>query len=122
MATNFFEIFLEAVFPLFKTKIPFKFSRRKFANRFLRHLVWKNIWQLLTFLTSCQSDVSVWLNQALYGIKSQHGSTVPNAHLVLLFQRICKLLYFRIKPIFVFDGGVPELKKKTMVLLQYIFL
>lgn len=52
-------------------------------------------------------------------MRSQHGSTVPNAHLVLLFQRICKLLYYRIKPIFVFDGGVPELKKKTMVKLFF---
>ncbi|XP_046852189.1 DNA excision repair protein ERCC-5-like isoform X2 [Xenia sp. Carnegie-2017] len=59
-------------------------------------------------------DVSLWLNQALYGMKNQHGSSIPNAHLVLLFQRICKLLYYRIKPIFVFDGGVPELKKKTL--------
>ncbi|XP_028401708.1 DNA repair protein complementing XP-G cells homolog isoform X2 [Dendronephthya gigantea] len=67
-------------------------------------------------------DVSVWLNQALYGMRSQHGSTVPNAHLVLLFQRICKLLYYRIKPIFVFDGGVPELKKKTMAARRAIRL
>jgi DNA excision repair protein ERCC-5 len=49
-------------------------------------------------------------------MKNKHGNTVPNAHLVLLFQRICKLLYYGIKPIFVFDGGVPELKKKTMVI------
>ncbi|CAB3998899.1 DNA repair complementing XP-G cells homolog [Paramuricea clavata] len=67
-------------------------------------------------------DVSLWLNQALYGMKNQHGSTVPNAHLVLLFQRICKLLHYRIKPIFVFDGGVPELKKKTMAARRSIRL
>lgn len=39
---------------------------------------------------------------------------LPNAHLLGLFNRICKLLYFRIKPVFVFDGGVPELKRQTI--------
>lgn len=37
-----------------------------------------------------------------------------NHHLLNLFKRICKLMHFKIKPVFVFDGGVPELKKKTI--------
>ena len=30
-------------------------------------------------------------------------------------RRICKLLYFGIKPVFVFDGSTPSLKKKTLI-------
>lgn len=46
--------------------------------------------------------------------ESEHGSTT-NKHLVVMFHRICKLLFYGIKPIFVFDGGVPELKRITIV-------
>jgi DNA excision repair protein ERCC-5 len=38
-----------------------------------------------------------------------------NPHILLLLHRICKLLHFKIKPIFIFDGGVPELKHRTLV-------
>lgn len=31
------------------------------------------------------------------------------------FRRICKLLYFGIKPVFVFDGGAPALKRQTIL-------
>ncbi|XP_014664635.1 PREDICTED: DNA repair protein complementing XP-G cells homolog isoform X2 [Priapulus caudatus] len=57
--------------------------------------------------------VSIWLHQAVRGMRDQHGTMMPNAHLVSLFNRICKLLFYKIKPVFVFDGGVPELKKQT---------
>lgn len=57
-------------------------------------------------------DVSLWLNQA---IKGSHGNQIPNAHLLVLFNRICKLLYYQIKPVFVFDGTPPLLKAKTLV-------
>ncbi|KAJ8309905.1 hypothetical protein KUTeg_011770 [Tegillarca granosa] len=60
-------------------------------------------------------DVSIWLHQAIKGMRDRDGNTLPNAHLQVLFNRICKLLYYRIKPVFVFDGGVPELKKQTLV-------
>ncbi|XP_070537591.1 DNA excision repair protein ERCC-5-like [Ptychodera flava] len=59
-------------------------------------------------------DVSLWLNQSVKGIRDIHGNAVPNAHLLGLFNRICKLLFYRIKPVFVFDGGVPQLKKQTL--------
>ncbi|XP_060587339.1 DNA excision repair protein ERCC-5 homolog [Ruditapes philippinarum] len=59
-------------------------------------------------------DVSVWLHQLSKGMRDSSGNPLPNAHLHGLFTRICKLLYYRIKPVFVFDGGVPMLKKQTL--------
>ena len=56
----------------------------------------------------------MWLHQLTKGMRDQQGNPVPNAHLVGLYHRICKLLYYRIKPVFVFDGGVPVLKKQTI--------
>ena len=42
---------------------------------------------------------------------------MPHAHLIVLFNRVCKLLYHRVKPVFVFDGATPALKQKTLVRL-----
>ena len=60
------------------------------------------------------SDVSIWLNQAVRGFRDQSGNAVANAHLLGLFHRICKLLFYRIRPIFVFDGRAPDLKRDTL--------
>ena len=59
-------------------------------------------------------DVSIWLNQAVKGIRGQDGGTVANAHLIGLFHRLCKLLFYKIRPIFVFDGKAPQLKLETL--------
>ncbi|XP_068685969.1 DNA excision repair protein ERCC-5-like [Montipora foliosa] len=59
-------------------------------------------------------DASLILNQSVKGMRDKNGNPIHNAHLVGLFNRVCKLLYYRIKPVFVFDGGVPHLKKKTL--------
>ncbi|XP_018367514.1 PREDICTED: DNA repair protein complementing XP-G cells homolog isoform X2 [Trachymyrmex cornetzi] len=59
-------------------------------------------------------DISIWIYQVLQGYQDRHGASRPNAHLLGLFTRICKLLYYKIKPVFVFDGGVPMLKKNTI--------
>ncbi|KAJ8680734.1 hypothetical protein QAD02_016521 [Eretmocerus hayati] len=59
-------------------------------------------------------DISIWIHQVLQGYQDRRGNAVPNAHLIGLFNRICKLMYFKIKPVFVFDGGVPLLKKNTI--------
>ncbi|XP_014247754.1 DNA repair protein complementing XP-G cells homolog [Cimex lectularius] len=63
-------------------------------------------------------DVSIWLYQLVRGFHETSGRPVHNAFLLGLFHRICKLLFYRIKPIFVFDGGVPSLKKKTIAARQ----
>ncbi|CAB3368985.1 Hypothetical predicted protein [Cloeon dipterum] len=59
-------------------------------------------------------DVSMWLHQALKGYHDASGNALPNAHLLGLFHRICKLMFYNIKPVFVFDGGVPSLKQQTL--------
>ncbi|XP_064131305.1 DNA excision repair protein ERCC-5 [Loxodonta africana] len=59
-------------------------------------------------------DISIWLNQALKGVRDHLGGSIENAHLLILFHRLCKLLFFRIRPIFVFDGDAPLLKKQTL--------
>ncbi|XP_022124969.2 DNA excision repair protein ERCC-5 homolog isoform X1 [Pieris rapae] len=63
-------------------------------------------------------DISIWLHQMVKGYQDAKGAPLPNAHLIGLFQRLCKLLYFRIKPVFVFDGGVPDLKRQTIAKRQ----
>lgn len=60
-------------------------------------------------------DISIWLNQAVKGYRDSTGGSVPNAHLLSLFSRLCKLLFYKIRPIIVFDGGFPELKKQTII-------
>ncbi|XP_059619028.1 DNA excision repair protein ERCC-5 [Phlebotomus argentipes] len=59
-------------------------------------------------------DISIWLHQVVKGFQDSKGGTLPNAHLLGLFHRLCKLLFYRVKPVFVFDGGVPVLKRQTI--------
>ncbi|CAG2055536.1 unnamed protein product, partial [Timema podura] len=66
-----------------------------------------------TTLTSVY--VSIWLHQVVKGFQDSRGQALPNSHLLGLFHRVCKLLYYRIQPVFVFDGSVPQLKKQTLV-------
>uniref|UniRef100_A0A915LBH9 Uncharacterized protein n=1 Tax=Romanomermis culicivorax TaxID=13658 RepID=A0A915LBH9_ROMCU len=57
-------------------------------------------------------DLSIWIYQAL---RSGGASKSRNAHLKILFFRICKLLFYGVKPIFVFDGpNVPYFKQMTL--------
>lgn len=60
-------------------------------------------------------DISIWLHQVVKGFQDSNGATLPHAHLLGLFHRLCKLMYYRIRPVFVFDGGVPPLKRETIV-------
>ncbi len=53
-------------------------------------------------------------------IKLIHGSLKLNTtdfkiiHLIGIFKRIIKLLILGVKPVFVFDGVAPELKRRTV--------
>lgn len=51
------------------------------------------------------------------GFQDSKGGTIPYAHILGLFHRLCKLLFYKIKPIFVFDGGIPDLKRETIVMV-----
>ncbi|KAK3821945.1 MAG: XPG N-terminal domain-containing protein [Linnemannia gamsii] len=60
-------------------------------------------------------DASIWLHQFLRGMRDKEGQAIGNAHILGFYRRICKLLYFNVKPVFVFDGGTPALKRLTIV-------
>lgn len=47
-------------------------------------------------------------------VRDKEGNALRNSHVVGFFRRICKLLFFGIKPVFVFDGGAPTLKRQTI--------
>lgn len=59
-------------------------------------------------------DASIWIYQFIKAMRDSEGNTIKSAHITGFFRRICKLLYFGIKPVFVFDGGVPALKRDTI--------
>ncbi|KAK1291939.1 DNA repair protein UVH3 [Acorus calamus] len=48
------------------------------------------------------------------GDEGREGGDGPQRHLLGFFRRICKLLYLRARPVFVFDGGTPALKRRTV--------
>jgi len=57
-------------------------------------------------------DASIWLTQFLKAMRDQEtGRVVPNAHLMGFLRRLCKLLYHGIRPVMVFDGATPAIKK-----------
>jgi len=59
-------------------------------------------------------DASIWLTQFIKAMRGSDGIMVKNAHLLGCLRRILKLMFHKIKPVFVFDGGVPLLKKRTV--------
>lgn len=59
-------------------------------------------------------DASIWIYQFLKAVRDKEGNALRNSHVVGFFRRICKLLWFGIKPVFVFDGGAPALKRATL--------
>ncbi|KAG9130143.1 hypothetical protein Leryth_019946, partial [Lithospermum erythrorhizon] len=60
-------------------------------------------------------DASIWMIQFMKAMRDEKGEMIRNAHLVGFFRRICKLLFLRVKPVFVFDGATPALKRRTVI-------
>ncbi|KAJ1448897.1 XPG N-terminal domain-containing protein [Pelagophyceae sp. CCMP2097] len=84
-----------------------------------------NLWQLVSSSarrvsletlegTRLAIDVSIWLTQFVKAMRDDEGRPIPNAHIIGALRRIVKLLYYGIRPIFVFDGGVPAVKAKLV--------
>ncbi|KAG8908001.1 DNA repair protein rad2 [Tulasnella sp. 403] len=59
-------------------------------------------------------DSSIWIYQFQATMRDKEGRGLVNAHILGFLRRICKLLYYGIKPVFVFDGGAPALKRTTL--------
>ncbi|KAJ8325619.1 DNA repair protein rad2 [Batrachochytrium dendrobatidis] len=47
-------------------------------------------------------------------MRSRDGNLLHGAHIIGFFRRICKLLFYGILPVFVFDGATPALKRQTI--------
>jgi DNA excision repair protein ERCC-5 len=65
-------------------------------------------------------DSSIWLYQFQATMRDKDGRALVNAHILGFLRRISKLLFYGIRPVFVFDGGAPALKKSTIVRLPFI--
>ncbi|KAK1088568.1 DNA repair protein rad2 [Friedmanniomyces endolithicus] len=59
-------------------------------------------------------DASLWIYEFLKTVRDNEGNALRNSRVIGFFRRICKLLFFGIKPVFVFNGGAPALKLQTI--------
>jgi XPG N-terminal domain len=59
-------------------------------------------------------DISIWITQFIKAMRDDEGNLVRNAHIVGTVRRILRLLFHRIRPVFVFDGATPSLKLNTI--------
>ncbi|KAI8980218.1 hypothetical protein BD414DRAFT_114366 [Trametes punicea] len=85
----------------------------------------KGLWQLLEPVgrpvlletmegKSMAIDSSIWIYQFQATMRDKEGRGLVNAHVLGFLRRICKILFYGIKPVFVFDGGAPALKMATI--------
>eukprot|EP01041_Mallomonas_annulata_P004934 gene4934-9846_t len=84
----------------------------------------KDLWQLLEPIGRRVSvetlegkilaiDASIWITQFVKAMRDEDGKVIKNAHLIGTMRRVLKLLFNRIRPVFVFDGATPMLKLRT---------
>ncbi|KAF7327682.1 hypothetical protein MKEN_00347600 [Mycena kentingensis (nom. inval.)] len=59
-------------------------------------------------------DSSIWIYQFQATMRDKDGRALSNAHVLGFLRRIAKLLFYGIKPVFVFDGGAPAMKRNTL--------
>ena len=60
-------------------------------------------------------DASIWLYQFQKAMRDKDGNSIKGCHIAGFVRRIIKLLYLGIYPVFVFDGGVVPLKRRTLM-------
>ena len=60
-------------------------------------------------------DASIWITQFVKAMRDEEGNMIKNAHILGFFRRIIRLLTLNIKPVFVFDGATPLLKRQTVM-------
>ncbi len=88
--------------------------RRQFPRAYMR--LFSSILRLETMEGRAMAiDSSIWIYQFQATMRDKEGRGLVNAHILGFLRRICKLLFYGFKPVFVFDGGVPTLKKSTIV-------
>jgi len=58
-------------------------------------------------------DASIWLNQFIKATRDEDGDVAARAHVAGFFRRIARLLRHGARPVFVFDGATPALKRRT---------
>ena len=87
----------------------------------------KNLWRLLLPIgrrisietlagQTLAVDASIWLTQFLKAMRDpETGKVTTAAHLIGFFRRLCRLRFHGIKPVFVFDGATPEIKKREII-------
>lgn len=62
-------------------------------------------------------DASIWLTQFLKAMRDPDtGSVKPAAHLIGFFRRLAKLRFHGIRPVLVFDGPTPIIKRRELAL------
>ena len=59
-------------------------------------------------------DMSIWLTQFVKAMRGDDGRPVRAAHVLGTLRRIVRLLYHGIRPVCVFDGTPPLLKRRTI--------
>ena len=59
-------------------------------------------------------DASIWLFQFLKAMRDSEGNAVRSAHILGTLRRILKLLYHDVRPVFVFDGQMPSIKRREI--------
>ncbi len=64
--------------------------------------------------TTLAVDVSIWMTQFVKAMRDDEGRPIQNAHVIGMLRRVAKLLYHGVRPVIVFDGGVPALKARLI--------
>jgi DNA excision repair protein ERCC-5 len=84
----------------------------------------RDLWQLLSPIGRRVSietlegkklaiDASVWIIQFIIVLRDEDGKLQKNPFIIGTLRRILKLLYHRIKPVFVFDGATISVTDQT---------